>query len=48
MEARAALAQHVQERRRLRYAVQMWRTRPARRRYVGLVNVRSEIASLLS
>jgi len=46
--ARAALAQCLQERRRLRRAMHMWRSLPARRRFVSLVNVRAEIASLLS
>ena len=46
--ARAALAQCLQERRRFRRAMLMWRSLPTRRRFVSLVTVRAEIASLLS
>ena len=45
--ARVALAEHVQLRRCLRRAIHAWRNRPARRRFVGLMDVRTEIALLL-
>ena len=45
--ARAAVARHIQERRRLRHAMHVWRCQPKRRRFVSLTTVRTEIASLL-
>ena len=45
--ARVALAEHVQLRRCLRRAIHAWRNRPVRRRFVGLMDVRTEIALLL-
>ena len=45
--ARAALALRVQEHRRLRHAMHLWRCQPKRRRFVSLTTVRAEITSLL-